>query len=419
MLIGEHSHSSPSEKVQFNLDEVVSLTPAAMVKQAMAIATNLQKWAIRFPDGSANWITLGYSAQAQGCQFQPMGYDLYNGCIGVALFLAALEKVIGNAGFRDLTLAVLLPLRKLLRNSQSNQELAKKIGIGGAIGLGSLIYALVRISQFLNEPDLLQDAKQAGSLLTPEIIFADQHLDIIAGTAGAILGLLALEVTADADILELAMAGGNHLLNNRVKSETGYRAWQTLDGKILTGFSHGAAGIAYALLRLYETTDEVKFLEAATEAITYECSVFSPAAGNWPDLRSPQPSFMTNWCHGAPGIGLARLGSLAILDTSEIQQEIETALTTTQQFGLSEVDHLCCGNFGRIDFLLVAACQLLRPRLLDEARKKAALVISRAEKPDSFRGVYDPSFFRGIAGIGYELLRLAEPNLLPSVLLWE
>ncbi len=420
LLIEEHSYSSPFQKeVQLNLDEVVSLTSVEMVQQAMAIATNLQKSAIRVPDGSANWITLGYSAQQARCQFQPMGYDLYNGCIGVALFLAALEKVVGNAGFRDLTLAALLPVRKWLQDSQS-PELVKKIGIGGATGLGSIIYGLVRIGEFLHEPDLLQDAKQAALLFTPEMIFADQDLDVMAGSAGAILGLLAfVETTVDTEILELASVLGNHLLNNRVKSETGYRTWQTLDGKLLTGFSHGAAGIAYALLRLYETTDEVKFKEAALEAIAYESSVFSTATGNWPDFRFPQPSFMTKWCHGAPGIGLARLGSLAIIDTSEIRQEIETALTTTQHFGLSEVDHLCCGNFGNIDFLLVAACQLLRPKLLDEAQKRASLIVSRSEKTDCFRGVYDPSFFRGIAGIGYELLRLAEHDLLPSVLLWK
>lgn len=416
---GEHSYSSPSQKVEFNPSEVVCLTSAQMVQQAMAIATKLQKWAIRFSDGSANWMTVGYSAQTQQCQFQPMGYDLYNGCTGVALFLAALEKVVG-AEFRDLTLAALLPLRQLLHDSQSHQELAKKIGIGGATGLGSIIYALVRISQFLHEPNLLQDAQQAASLLAPEVISLDRDLDVMAGSAGAILGLLALVETTEVDAFkELAIAFGDHLLNNRVKSETGYQTWQTLDGKLLTGFSHGAAGIAYALLRLYQTTDEVRFKEAASDAIAYENTLFSTITENWLDLRSSQPSFMTNWCHGAPGIGLARLGSLAILDTSEIRQDIEMALKTTQHFGISGVDHLCCGNFGRIEFLLEAARQLTRPRLLEEAQKKASLIVTTARKTDSFAGVYDPSFFRGIAGIGYELLRLTEPNLLPSVLLWK
>jgi lantibiotic modifying enzyme len=35
------------------------------------------------------------------------------------------------------------------------------------------------------------------------------------------------------------------------------------------------------------------------------------------------------------------------------------------------------------------------------------------------RSVYQPGFFQGMAGIGYALLRLAHPDLLPSVLLWE
>jgi lantibiotic modifying enzyme len=64
---------------------------------------------------------------------------------------------------------------------------------------------------------------------------------------------------------------------------------------------------------------------------------------------------MTSWCHGAPGIGLARLGSLPILDTAEIRQEIAVAINTTQQFGLHNIDHLCCGNFGRMEVLLVGA----------------------------------------------------------------
>jgi lantibiotic modifying enzyme len=33
--------------------------------------------------------------------------------------------------------------------------------------------------------------------------------------------------------------------------------------------------------------------------------------------------------------------------------------------------------------------------------------------------IFDPSLFRGLSGIGYALLRLAEPRRVPCVLLWE
>lgn len=194
----------------------------------------------------------------------------------------------------------------------------------------------------------------------------------------------------------------------------------------MTGLSHGAAGIAYALLLLYETTQNSVFREAACEAIAYEHSVFSPAVQNWPDFRSEKTAFGASWCHGAPGIALARLGSLTILDTDEIRQEIETALQTTQKLSLQEINHLCCGNFGRIDVLLVAAHQLGHPEFLKIAHQQAAWIVNRAENagsfqmfPNVFTDIYNPGFFQGTSGMGYELLRLAYPETLPSVLLWE
>jgi lantibiotic modifying enzyme len=61
------------------------------------------------------------------------------------------------------------------------------------------------------------------------------------------------------------------------------------------------------------------------------------------------------WCHGAAGIGLARLAALAVLDDREILAEIEAALKATRAAPTFFVDRVCRGNFGRIDFLLTAA----------------------------------------------------------------
>jgi lantibiotic modifying enzyme len=76
--------------------------------------------------------------------------------------------------------------------------------------------------------------------------------------------------------------------------------------------------------------------------------------------------------------------------------------------------------------LLVAAQKLSRPELLETAQKQAAWVVAKAKQVGAFhlfpnlpKDVYNPGFFLGTAGIGYELLRLAYPNLVPSVLLWD
>ncbi|MBW4562712.1 MAG: type 2 lantipeptide synthetase LanM family protein [Mojavia pulchra JT2-VF2] len=421
--------SAAPTSIDLDLDAIIPLTQTQLVQEAVEIAKELQQRAIQAADRSITWIGMGYLPDAGRMQLQPLSDGLYDGVCGVALFLAALAKMTADGGFRDLTLSALQDLRKSLQDIDPNfqRKFTKQIGIGGATGLGSIVYTLVRVSQFIDEPELLDIASLAASLITQESIASDRSFDTISGSAGTILGLLSLyQASSDSAVLNQAEALGYHLLNNRTNSDSGFRVWATLEGKLVTGFSHGAAGIAYALLRLYKITQDPNFLEAAEEAIAYERSVFSPSAGNWQDGREKKPSFMTSWCHGAPGIGLGRLGSLEILDTPEIRQEIAVALNTTQQFGLQNLDHLCCGNFGRMEVLLVGATKLSSAELLQTVQKQAATVVARAKQvgafylfPELSADVYNPGFFQGTAGIGYELLRLAYPELLPSALLWE
>ncbi len=434
-IANEAHNSLLLENAQVCLDTIAPLTREAMVQQAVAIAQELQQQAIHAPDGSVTWIGMGYVPEAQRLQLQPLGYSLFDGCCGVALFLAALKTVTRRREFGDLALGALQSLRKTLQDLEPElqRKMVKQIGIGGATGLGSIVYSLVQIAQFLDEAALINDAQQLASLMVlEETIAVNQEPGVMTGTAGAILGLLTLhKATTDPVILAQATAWGKHLLNTRVTTNVGFRAWATPDGKLLTGFANGSAGIAYALLQLYAATQDFAFLSAAEEALAYEYSVFGSVGSNEPDsspvaMGNSKPSYISDWCHGAPGIALASLGGLSILDTDEIRRELEIALQTIQQSGLQSLDNLCCGNFSNIEVMLVASQQLSRPELLEIAHKQATWVVNRAEQTNSFQllanlptELYSPGFFQGTAGIGYELLRLAYPNILPSVLLWQ
>lgn len=405
--------------------EAMPLTKEQLVKLATAIAVELQQRAIYATDGSLSWMSLKYRANTQGFQLQGLGYSLYDGSCGVALFLAALAKVTGNSEWHDLALRTLQPLCKALQDSSPENvaRLIRRVGMSGATGLSSTVYSLARISQLLQEPALLQDSVKVAALITPDLIAADQSFDIMAGVAGAILGLLALP---EAIGLEIALACGEHLLKYQSNSHARLKTWKNSAGKQLTGFSQGAAGIAYALLRLYGVTLDARFLDAANEAIAYEQSVFSADAQNWLDLRSEEPCFRVSWANGAAGIGLGRLGGLSVLDTSEIRREIDIALETTKKFAISNLDNLCWGNLGRIETLLVAAHKLDRFDLLQFVHQAVTYIIIQAQDRGTFAlfsdlppKVYNPGFFHGSTGIGYELLRLAYPSLLPSILLWE
>jgi type 2 lantibiotic biosynthesis protein LanM len=423
-----------------------SIQPSALVQQAVKIAQELQERAISPANGRvAAWLGLDYLPELQRYQLQPLRYDFYSGNGGIALFLAALAQVSGDTQFERQALSALQLIRQALpqlasiRPGSDADKIIKATYLGGAVGFGSLLYVLVRVSQLLADSALLAEAGQVAALITPELIAADTKFDVMLGASGAILGLLTLyQATTDPAVLAQAVTCGRHLLAKRVASPTGHQVWPTLHGKFLSGFAHGAAGIAYALLRLHQTlqgtmmaedgiSDPSSFLTAAEEAMNYERSLFSVEAGNWPDLRKPteMPAFATGWCHGASGIGLARLGAWEMLNTPLICQDIEAALYLTQQAGLADVDHLCCGNFGRLELLLVASRCLSRPELEDMARQQAAWLVNRANQTGSFQlfpsqaqVIYQPGFFQGTAGIGYQLLRLAQPDLLPSALLW-
>lgn len=424
----DNAHTlSLSDDFTLAVNTVAPLTQLEITQQVLEIATDLGKQAIRSKDGSATWIAPQYILKTKKFQLQPIGYNCYDGSYGIGLFFAALEKVTDSGGCRNLVLGALQSLRQDLPYLALEQRY-KDWGIVGVAGFGSIIYVLTRISQFINEPTLLEDAKQVASLITVDLINSDNSFDITSGSAGAILGLLALyNISGDSEVLEQAINCGLHLLKNRISNNLGYKAWATLDEKLLTGFSHGAAGISYALLRLYQVVEDEAFLKAAEEAIAYERSVFITEEGNWPDFRElstkERPTCMCSWCHGAPGIGLARVAGLGILDTSEIRQDIESAINTTKQHKLSGIDHLCCGNLGRVEFLFATGRKLSRPELVEIAMQQATQVVAGAKQRGHFNYglslTFHPGFFQGASGIGYELLRLAYPDQLPSVLLWE
>ncbi|MDQ2963152.1 MAG: type 2 lanthipeptide synthetase LanM family protein [Pseudomonadota bacterium] len=404
-----------------------SLTREEFIAAASSIAERIRRSAIPGADGGVTWLSMAFDPTVERMNFLPMTDNLYDGRIGVAFFLAALEHVAGGAGYRDLAIAAVLPLRKALR--QRVPPLALPTMLGGAIGLGGQVYALVRIASWLADDELLRLATRAAGWFVSKRIVRDEYLDVCAGAAGGILGLLALPTDCGFEALNLAVQCGDHLLEKRVLADTGHLAWRgRWVSQPLTGFGHGAAGITYALLRLSQASGEDRFRQAAAEAIAYETAVYSADVGNWPDFRANRESVspMVAWCNGAAGIGLGRLGGLPALDTSGIRSDIINALETTRATPPSDEDHVCCGNLGRLELLIEASRRLGRPELFDEARRHASAVVRRAERNGRFGllaqvpGVTDSfSLFQGTAGIGYQLLRLADPDRLPCMLLWE
>jgi len=352
-----------------------------------------------------------------------LGTNLYDGLPGVILFLAYLSSITGQNEYKRLARGALTTLRRQLG------ETPKIASVGGYSGVSGIIYVLCHLSVLWGERELLDEAEILANRLH-EAVDRDERLDIVSGAAGCLVVLLTLHRLLPSDrILPLAVRCGDHLVAKALPMRTGV-GWPVkgLSATPLTGFSHGAAGIAWALMELAAVTEEERFFQTALEATAWERSLFLPEAGNWPDLRyEPPPGADPKlrrcsrmWCHGAPGIGLARLNMLKYIDTGDLRMEIETALQTTLREGFGFSHCLCHGDLGNLEVILKASQTLSEPSWPLELNTLAATILESIER-DGWRcgtpsNIETPGLMTGLAGIGYQLLRLAKPALVPSVL---
>ncbi|MFN8224869.1 MAG: type 2 lanthipeptide synthetase LanM family protein [Gaiellales bacterium] len=351
--------------------------------------------------------------------------SLYAGNLGVAVFLAALSRATNDRAYADLAERALHRFRVAVRGMSVSEGRAaiRAFGLGAGHGVGAWLLGLVHAAQALGEPGLsiVDDALRISRWLTAATIRSDDRLDLVDGTAGSIVGLLSLHAIAgDEGALVAASACGEHLLERRV-ARAEHRVWLTVGSDPLVGFGHGQSGVARALVGLYQATSDERLREAAVDAIAYERAMYSSVEENWPDLRPPEsadPSgYPVRWCHGAPGILLARLRCRsALAPDPEGEAEISRALRIVKEHFPVNLDHLCCGNAGLVEALLDGGGNDADDELRTLARSHLLTVAARRGAPPRFEvasipGLYQPSLFQGTAGIGYTALRAVDPGL--------
>lgn len=391
------------------------------LEAAEALGRQVWTWRRRAADGTITWLRPGSETRGEPVNLQKkIDPYLYDGTAGIALFLAGLSHVTENSDWRSRSLQTIAPVRNKLAELTADPERASRltgIGLGGMIGLGSLIYSFLQIGRLLEEPAFYSEALEIAGLITPDRIDRDEAHDVLYGSAGAILALLGLE--GDAPIAT-AIACARNLLARRQTMEKGLRVWKTLPTfPPLGGFSHGASGICYALLRLYRQTGAPELLVAARDGFAFEESLYCPALGGWCDAKAGgEIRVSPGWCLGSAGMALARLPALDVLDSSRFHGEIERGLEHARSAPLTDVDHLCCGNLGRVDALLHAGRRTSAENLAHCVLERAASRGTLAWRSRMPPGLFDPTFFTGASGVGYALLRLVNPSL-PSVLTLE
>ncbi|MDF1695979.1 MAG: hypothetical protein P1U56_09115 [Saprospiraceae bacterium] len=407
---------------------------------AVSIANYLAKEAIWDGD-RCNWI--GHSVENVSNKYQVVrqsfSRDFYSGTSGIAYFLASLLRFHEDPIIEEVLNGC---MNQVLQLNEKTDHLASNFGFhGGRMGIAFSIIESGKLRKnqaWINEGLALLD-----KICHSEI--QEYELDIISGVAGAIPILLRYHKEFNNQLyLDTAIRCGQSLLDKATKTETSWAWLSPMSSKALTGYSHGNAGIALALLELYAYTQEPKYYTAAMYGFNYERTLYNPTVQNWPDLREmgtgqtpSTPTYGEAWCHGAPGIALSRLRAWELSGDNTFKQEAEIALSTTYKgvynMLTQQSEHanfsLCHGLAGNVDILFSGAEKLSNSLYVQIAHQAAELGIEKYEKTGLNwpSGVNDPSqltkgmgetpgFMLGLSGTGYFYLRLAYPGQVESLL---
>ncbi|GCE21149.1 hypothetical protein KDK_49490 [Dictyobacter kobayashii] len=399
----------------------VTVEHARLISAAQAVGEQLCKSALRH-ENAADWYGLTWVKEREW-RVTPAGLDLQSGLPGIILFLSYLGELTKDT--RDFALAksAMQTLHGELEQLKTHLDLAATSGMSICNMLGSCIYLFSHLAALWHESAWLDEAEALVVLLS-EHIEKDDMFDIVDGAAGCIASLLCLYTVAPSSrTLAAAIRCGDHLLASAQAMEQGM-AWRTSRHEMLPqGFGRGTTGIAWSLLRLAAVSGEGRFQQAAAAALTYERRLFSPVKPGSVDLRGGM-----SWSYGAPGIAIGRITSLPHVDDATIREEIEAALRTTIAEGFAyNHDHsgpnhsLYHGDCGNLEALLLATRELDAGTYREHLERLTAQLLDSIDKHGWRMGVplnvETPGLMMGLAGIGYQLLRLAEPERVPSVLM--
>lgn len=378
-------------------------------------------------DDACTW--LGWTVENGKTVFATMGSEFYGGTAGIAVFLTRWWEL-------NPSRQVEFVLRGAVQHAAAGLSRLPESQLGFHTGAAGICFAEIEAGIALTDKQLItQGLGHVVELAEKPPV--PEALDVVDGSAGLIPLFLDLAVRFDHDeLIASAIRHGDHLLQLAHKSTDGW-SWRTIPGrthKNATGFAHGTAGIASALLELHAQTGHQRFRDAVEQAWRYERSTFCPEENNWPDLCHPDhdksgPHFATKWCHGAVGIGLSRLRAWELgCGGAELQVEIESSLTTTESwFQAREKDlsdfSLCHGMAGNAELFLTAARVLGRPELHDLATRVGQRGVDEVERqgqpwPCGGPPVGEtPGLMLGLAGIGMFFLRLHDPTKIDTPLL--
>ncbi len=400
---GCHNEGWKKEGQSANASLLPITDKAELLRQARSIYEEIMESAVKLGDKSISWISYNFDLKYNKTFIGQTTANLYDGLMGISLFAAALYRVGRDEEVKRTALLLLEPFRQSLRN-QAYKMPVYRMNPGLGKGLGGIIKAIVMIGDYLEEEALYDDARYVTELITKEQIVKEKHMDVLNGLAGLLPALLlCYERFGHEHSLEMARLCGRQILKNKSK----------LAG---AGFGYGSSGILYMLTKLYNTTSDAELQEGIT-------GMWERQRNGYVEMFEEKSRGLNigSVCMGTAGPGILYMDMTA--GTEDIESPaVDLLLQQIRQYPPDHGDSLCCGNSGRLDFLIEASVKLHKPELINEANRILGWMINRKNASGHFniegvdsKSISNPSLFQGLSGVGYEMIRCLCPEETGSI----
>jgi class II lanthipeptide synthase len=370
---------------------------------------------LRF-DGGADgvaWPTVR-SFDGGNWRVAPAGHSLYEGAMGIALFLAFAGQMLEDAGISRLARRTADTAIAEVRAGKRGRQ------VGAYDGAAGLLYGLSCLSMTWStdyselQRSLLREIRDGAG--------KDPLLDVIGGAAGA--GLVIANILGHLSDRELALEAAV-ACTERIRASTSGRDPAWFDGLGTAGGSpaglaHGSAGVALACLRLGALLGDT--------SISALANLTEPVAGA--ERAAPRAEVdpagpgTASWCNGAVGIGLARCLALlwepdGLQDPRQPREDVVAALGAARSRGLGNDHCLCHGDLGSMELHFAASLLEGMSAEAEYGQQIASMVaqhvVSHGPVCGAQPGMVVPGLMNGLAGIGFGLLRSVNSDI-PNVL---
>ena len=335
-------------------------------------------------------VFCGLEQSKSSVNFVSSGFSLYSGLCGVMCMYAALYRKTRKNEYYNTLQKCFESFAKIMLSDTPPIKLTDK-----SSGLGDGITGMVSALLHIHELTALSEFREAAvSLINRISVSEDSYNTDYLNGIGALPVILKRHQIPESD--KMCSGFYKEILNTK---------------PFTTGFAHGASGLALSLSALSALGLPVPD-DAISALLSWENSYFTTENGNWQDLRNaPEIGFMSGWCSGAPGIGMARKEMLGLINNINLRSVCEKDIRISAEFIAKETpskrDSLCCGT----------ASRLMSASRLGIRIDKTFEQLFAAEKENSLRFIHPAdtadiniSLMQGLSGVAYALAMYGDPS---------